>query len=107
VSTGGLGLYKYDGAWTRISPRDAEGLCGVGGDLYVDFGSIGLYTWDGILLERIATWDPEAMTGVGDTLYVDFGGVSTGGRGLYKYKADAWSRINTNDAEGMWPINLQ
>jgi hypothetical protein len=52
VSTGGQGLYKYDGIWTRLTPADAQDMVDVGSDLYVDFGGVstggqGLYKYDG------------------------------------------------------------
>jgi hypothetical protein len=110
ASTGGLGLRKYDGtAWPKksISSYDAEGMCVAGNVLYVDFGSAGLFKYDGTALDPISAANPQAMIGVGNTLFVDLGGTATGGNGLYKYELGALRRISVNDAEEMCAVNLR
>jgi uncharacterized repeat protein (TIGR01451 family) len=110
VSTGGQGLYKYDGIWTRLTPADAQDMVDVGSDLYVDFGGVstggqGLYKYDGTWT-RLSNVDAEDMVGVGGDLYVDFGGASTGGYGLYKYDG-TWTMLTPADADGMCAVDLE
>ena len=108
TATGGGGVYKYEGGvWTRINVNDAQGMTAVGSDLYVDFDALGIFKYNGTSFARVTTWNAQSLLGVGNVLYADFGGTVTGGRGLYKYDAGAWTRINLNDAEAMCPVNLQ
>jgi Right handed beta helix region len=95
VDFGANGLYHFDnGTWTFLTGSNSEDMVAMGTDLYVDFGTSGLFKYDGTW-----TWltgsNSEDMIAVGTDLYVDFG-VS----GLYKYDG-AWTFITGANAEDM------
>jgi hypothetical protein len=92
------GLYVYHGAWTRISTGNADddgGAVAIGSDLYVDFGSSGLWKFDGVTWARISTGDAEGLETYDNKLVADLGSF-----GLYMYD-DTWIRISAGDAEVM------
>jgi hypothetical protein len=43
VDFGSIGLWRYDGSFTRLGKVNAEGVYGIGGEAYVDLGSAGLH----------------------------------------------------------------
>ena len=97
------GLYSYYGEkWTIVSEMDAEGMTGVGKVLYIDFGTSGLYQYvqgskpTPVKGPEGTTANPEQILGVGSYLYADFGKA-----GVYRYYSSKWTKINSNDAEGM------
>jgi hypothetical protein len=97
------GLWQYDGkVWTQLSPKDAQGMTGVGSTLFLDFGKDGIwqYTSSGGLAQvpgGQGTWDADQLYGLGSYLYADFGS-----RGLQRYDPKAgWVSISAMDAEGM------
>jgi hypothetical protein len=58
----GNGIYEYDGSWNRITKNDtAQGMCGVGTSLYVDFDATGLYQYDASRWNRITRSNCEDM----------------------------------------------
>jgi hypothetical protein len=65
--------------------------------LSVDYGTTGLYTYDGTTWDRINSLDPAGLGAYNGKLVANFPGM-----GLYEYDGTAWQRINTNDgAENM------
>ena len=62
-------------------------------DLAVDFGTSGVYTYDGISWDRINKLDP-AILGVFESKLV----ASFPSKGLYEYDSSGWKRITTNDS---------
>jgi hypothetical protein len=70
-------------------------MTAVGSDLYVDFGTLGLYRHNGAWT-LISSANAEGMTAVGSDLYVHFGGM-----GLYKYNV-AWRKISKSNPENLW-----
>jgi len=63
-------------------------------DLYVDFGSSGLFKFNGDTWERISTGNAEGLAASnGNNLAADFGT-----SGLYEYDG-TWSRISTGDVD--------
>jgi hypothetical protein len=105
VSTGGIGFWKYDGVWTRLSPSDAKIMApmGVGSQVYVDFGSLGLYRYTGSGWIKLSAGNCEKMLGIGSVLYADFGGVKSGGTGFWKYDG-IWTQLSKVDAQDMTAI---
>lgn len=96
---GSLGLYKWESCgsqWTLISSANPETMLKSGNSLVVDFGSAGLYIYDGTW-SRISSNSVEKMVTVGSDLFADFGP-----SGLYKYDGAAWSRITTADSEDLY-----
>ena len=77
------------------SPRTAIDLAGGNIGLFVDFGSSGLYRYDGSWA-LISTGNAEKMEIYGGKLAADFGA-----SGLYEYDGGGWTRISTGDAEDM------
>jgi len=69
----------------------------VGTDVYIDFGSSGVYRYREGALTKVSGADVEELYGVGTELYGDFGS----GVGLYSYDGTTWSRMTKSDAEGM------
>ena len=135
VDFSGIGLYHYDnGDWTFLTGTPVENMIGVGSDLYVDFGSAGLYKYDGAWTFLTGN-NPGMMTGVGDDLYVvisdtwlyKYNGdwtfltgtpvenmievgynlyVDFGSSGLYKYDGAAWTLLTGNNPGHMCAVNI-
>jgi len=63
--------------------------------LAVDFGTAGLYSYDGTSWSQISTNNPEWLTTYNGNLAADFGSTY----GLYEYNGSAWSQISTSDAD--------
>jgi hypothetical protein len=63
-----------------------------GGKLAVDFGSMGVFIYDGTAWARINTMDASSLGAYGNKLVANFPG-----RGLYEYDGSTWQRITTND----------
>jgi hypothetical protein len=60
--------------------------------LSVDFGTTGLYTYDGTTWDRINSNNPAGLGAYASKLVANFPGM-----GLYEYDGTDWQRINTND----------
>lgn len=61
VDFGPNGLWKYDGAWTKLSYLDPEGIIALSDSkLVVNFGSRGLWKYDNRAWEQIAVGMVEA-----------------------------------------------
>ena len=95
VDFGPGGIYDYDeGTWTWLTGSDPENMVTVGSALYADFGSAGIYKYNGTWI-WISSTDPEAMVAVGNDLYADLGM-----SGIYKYDG-SWTWITDTDPEDM------
>jgi hypothetical protein len=57
--------------------------------LFSDFGSAGLWYWNGSAWSKINTASPASMVASGTILYANFTGY-----GLWKWNGNAWSQIN-------------
>ena len=76
------------GNWLVRSPAD---------ELMLDFGSLGLYHYDGTTLKRINRRSPNNLVKYGKKLAANFPGV-----GLYEYDGASWAKLSKNDGqEGM------
>ncbi len=97
VDFGASGLWKHDGAWTRISTANVDWLASYGGMLAADFGAYGLYEYSGSAWTRLTSSNADnsgsTMTAFGGALVVDFGTA-----GLWKYDG-AWTRISTANVD--------
>jgi len=63
--------------------------------LYVDFGSQGLYSYDGSDWTKINNSSPDKMAASGSDLYASYGKW-----GLWKWDGTSWTQINTNSPGG-------
>jgi len=63
--------------------------------LAVDFGSQGVYYYNGASWSQISTNNAEWLTGYDTSLAADFGSTY----GLYQYDGSAWSQISTSDVD--------
>jgi len=97
TDTGGLGLYRYDGAWKRISRSAASGMWSAGNELYVNFQGLGLHRYSGGAWIKVSGRSAGAVVGVGADVYIDFGA----GVGVYKYNGTKLTRISKSGSEGM------
>jgi hypothetical protein len=65
-----------------------------GTSLVVDFGSGGIWEYDGSAWSRFATSDPEYMAIYDNKLVADFGG-----GGLWEFDGTSWSQLTSSDAD--------
>lgn len=78
------------GKWVAEPWRPQDMIAWGTDAVLVDFGSNGLWKYDGSWI-RMSHWDPKRMITLGETkLIVDFGG-----HGLYKYDGQSWVKIST------------
>ena len=63
--------------------------------LYADFGSYGLYKYDGATWTQITPYSPSAMAATGSLLYGTFG------NGIWQYDGSTWSQL-TPIARKQW-----
>jgi hypothetical protein len=87
--------------WTT---QDGSFTCSVGGvELAADFGTLGVWVYDGSDWTRLAIWDPEGMIIWDSNLVGDFGTL-----GVWAYDGSDWTRLAIWDPEGMiiWGSNL-
>jgi hypothetical protein len=68
--------------WTRLTSWSAEDLLEWGGRLVADFGTRGLWVYEGGAWSKITGWDAIHLEVVGTALVADFGP----GRGLWTYE---------------------
>lgn len=89
------GVWIFDGrTWKRISPwTTAKRMLGVGGRLFVDFGSSGLFRYDGSWI-RTTTHNPKLIHAFGTALVASFDSKSA--RGIYLYRNNSWRKISPN-----------
>jgi hypothetical protein len=87
---GTLGLWKYDGAWTCLTPANPNKIQKYGGKLVANFPEYGLFEYDGSnWTSRLASYGGvKDMIGVSDSLYADFGDL-----GLWHYSSGFWTGI--------------
>ena len=62
--------------------------------LAVDFGSYGLWYYNGTSWSQISTNNPELLAAYNGSLAADFGAY-----GLYSYDGSSWSQISTADPD--------
>ena len=76
--------------WHLLSLADLENITAEGSLLYADFGSDGLWQWDGETWTYIAASNPENIVANPDNtpLYADFGQ-----DGVWVWNGTAWSKI--------------
>jgi len=65
-----------------------------GAELGMDFGSIGLYLYDGSSWSKLTPSNPQHLAVYGNKLVGDFGGV-----GMWQFDGSSWSRLTTSDAD--------
>jgi hypothetical protein len=87
---GDLGLWKYNGAWTNISPVNPNIIQTYDGKLVANFLGFGLFEYDGISWTSWLTSvdSVQDFIGVSSSLYADYGAF-----GLWKYSAGTWTGI--------------
>ncbi|MBF0117705.1 MAG: right-handed parallel beta-helix repeat-containing protein [Desulfobacterales bacterium] len=94
-------LYEYDGkVWTKIATTLSEDMIGVGSNLYVDFGTNGVYKYDG-KWTKVTTSNPTAFATYDDKLIGKFSGY------LYEYDGNVWTKIATTPSESMIGIDSE
>jgi len=88
----GVGLYEHDGtAWTQLTPYDTvQNLLGVGASLYADFGTLGLYRYNGGWAQ-ISAAHPNHLTSYGEKLVSNFPDY-----GLYEHTDSGWTILTGN-----------
>ena len=64
--------------------------------LYGDFGSGGIWMYNGITWTQLTPSDPEAMITAGSLLYGDFGS-----GGIWMYNGTTWAQLTPSDPETM------
>jgi hypothetical protein len=90
---GSLGLWKYDGGWTLLSPINPEKMQAYNGKLVANFPGYGLYLYDGTTWTQLTPTDSvQDLIGVSINLYADYGTL-----GLWKYNG-TWTQISPADA---------
>ncbi len=98
-----FGLYSWNGSsWTQLTSIAAQGLLGTSTDLYVNFGTSGLYKYNAGWTQ-ITPLSPSLMGLLGPWLVANFSG-----SGLYAYDGSAWSQLTPLSSasaaiEATWP----
>ena len=96
-----MDLYRYDWNWSRLTPNNGQQeMCAAGTALYMDFGTSGLYRYDGSKWARIHTDDPTALLCYEDKVIVNFTSY-----GLYEYSG-SWKRLSEKSCQGMVAVDL-
>jgi hypothetical protein len=98
---GSLGLKKYDGAWTTVTPNNPEQMLLVGTTLYVDFGASGLFKREKGVLSRIHKSNADGMWAYGNKLVVYFPSL-----GLYEYNGNTWKFLKPQAPEDIVAMDL-
>jgi len=88
------GLQAADSCTVTISPSAVYPMVAYNNGLAVDFGTSGLYHYNGTSWSQISTNNPEWLTAYNGNLAADFGAY-----GLYSYNGSAWSQISTADPD--------
>ncbi|MBF0396876.1 MAG: carboxypeptidase regulatory-like domain-containing protein [Desulfobacterales bacterium] len=89
-------LYEYDGiTWTKIATTLSEDMIGLGSNLFVDFGTQGVYRLNSGKWTRIATNNPTELKSYGSKLVGKFSGY------LYEFDGSTWTKIATTPSEDM------
>ncbi len=83
---------------TVTAPDDTPNINAVlqtfGDELAADFGTSGLYFYNGARWTRLSTGNPQWLTAYSGKLTGDFGA-----SGLYQYNGGAWTRLTVGDAD--------
>jgi hypothetical protein len=91
----GFGLYQCSlSPWTLLTPNDSvENLVVIGDWLFADFGSLGLWKYDGAW-HNLSYSNPNMMLAYSRTLIANFPG-----QGLYELELDGsiWTQLTPND----------
>ena len=66
--------------------------------IYGDFGSSGLWKYDGSAWTQLSSANPIHMSSTGSLLYADFGP----SYGIYKYNGANWSQLTSSSADRSW-----
>jgi hypothetical protein len=66
------------------------------GLLYADFGTEGIWMWNGSAWNKITPSDPQNMVASGSFLYADFGT-----EGIWMWNGSAWNKITPSDPQNM------
>ena len=72
-----------------------QNMAAAGSVLYVDFGTDGIWQWNGSSWTKITPSNPEAMTAA-YSLYADFGTY-----GIRKWNGSTWTKITSSNPEAM------
>jgi hypothetical protein len=100
----GAGLWEYDGdssSWTRLSISDPDNtgntMVAYDGGYAVDFGALGLWTYNNGASMKLHNSDVEHIMASGSKLIIDFGA----GAGLWEYDGDSssWTRLSISDPD--------
>ncbi|MBN1527346.1 MAG: hypothetical protein JW919_07180 [Candidatus Omnitrophica bacterium] len=86
-----LVTYNYE-----MRAEEGQRIVAVGSDLFIDFGTLGLYKYSSGAWKKLSSSSPESMVALGSDLYVDFGSL-----GLYKYSAGAWKKLGSANPKSM------
>ena len=92
----GQGLFRYlfGNNWTQLTPNDSvENLLGIASWLLADFGSLGLWKYDGEW-HNLSYSNPNMMLAYSGRLIANFPG-----QGLYELELDGsiWTQLTPND----------
>ncbi len=86
----GVGYIKEVDSWNNNNPPDTEVLSSSSNhSLYANFGSDGLWQWDGTTWTQANAVVPTSMVASGSVLYGDFGS-----GGLWQWDGTTWSQVN-------------
>ena len=86
---------------SKLTSWNPDNLAGWSGGLAVDFGTDGLWSYDGSSWSKLTTWNPTGMSGWGGGLAVDFGA-----DGLWNYDGTSWSKKTSWQCENMADVDL-
>jgi hypothetical protein len=88
----GYGLWQYDGtSWTQLTANDTvQDLVGIEGNLYTDFGTLGLYQYNGAWTQ-LSSADSNCLGYYGSKLVANFAAY-----GLYEYSNGSWNSLTSN-----------
>jgi hypothetical protein len=75
-----------------IANANPESMVASGSTLYADFGTGGLYMWNGSSWTMIANVNSENMMPYYSTLFADFGA-----GGLYSWNGTAWTMLTPSN----------
>ena len=76
-------------------------MTGWANGLAMDFGSQGLWSFDGANWTPISSGDVETMTGWASGLAMDFGS-----SGLWNFDGTNWSQISSADTDDLTDVDL-
>jgi hypothetical protein len=91
----GHGLYQYDGytIWYQLTSNDTvQAFIAVGGNLYADYGTLGLWKYNSFFWTQIASADANLLGSYGENLVANFPGYG----GLYQYSGSSWALLTSN-----------